>query len=153
MPDKSIFQEDSVKGGYVMKHGITVIVCCVLSYYIAGGCLARQTFKVNEQSQKKVQGVSISGGTGESHDSAVVLTGGKDHAAAVESEHRFIANLWGAQDKDWKITEQTIVTENKKSYDMVQVEVMGLGEKHFYYFDITWYAKKAKRPQNPDDAK
>jgi hypothetical protein len=137
-----------------MKNAFAVIVCCVMSYYVAGGCLARQTIKVNEQSGKKVQGISTSGGNGESYDSAVVLTGGKDHAAAVESEHKFIAKLWGGvQDKDWKITEQTIVTEGKKTYDMVQVEVIGLGEKHFYYFDITWYTKKAKRPQNLDDAK
>ena len=137
-----------------MKNVITVIVCCIMSYYVAGGCLARQTFKVNEQPEKRLQGVTISGGNGESFDSAVVLTGGKNHAAAVESEHKFISNLWGGvQDKDWKILEQTIVTEGKKTYDMVQVEVIGLGEKHFYYFDITWYAKKAKRPQNPDDAK
>jgi hypothetical protein len=120
-------------------------MCC-----LAGGCLARQTIKVNEQSEKRLQGVTISGGNGESYDSAVVLYGGKDHAAAVESEHKFIAKLWGEMCKDWKITEQTMVTEGKKSYDMVQVDVMGLGEKHFYYFDITWYAKKARRSQNPD---
>jgi hypothetical protein len=111
-----------------MKNGITLIVCCVLSCFIAGGCLARGAIKVSEQPEKRLQGVSISGGNGESYDSAVVLTGGKDHAAAVESEHKFIAKLWGGvQDKDWKITEQTLVTEGKKTYDMVQVEVIGLG--------------------------
>jgi hypothetical protein len=136
-----------------MRNGLAVIVCCVLCYYIAGGCLARETVKVNEQPEKKLQGVSISGATGESYDSAVVLTGGKDHAAAVESEHKFIGKIWGEPDKDWKITEQTMITEGKKTYDMVQVDVIGLGEKHFYYFDITWYAKKARRPQNPDDPK
>jgi hypothetical protein len=133
-----------------MKRVIVEIICSVLMCCLAGGCLARQTFKVSEQPEKRLQGVTISGGNGESYDSAVVLTGGKDHAAAVESEHKFIAKLWGEMDKDWKITEQTMVTEGKKSYDMVQVDVMGLGEKHFYYFDITWYAKKARRSQNPD---
>jgi hypothetical protein len=136
-----------------MKCIITQVVWCVFLCFIVAGCLARQTFKVNEQQEKKYHLTSVSGGDGSSYDSAVVLSGGKDHAVAVESEHSFIAKIWGEQDKDWKITEQTMVTENGRSYDMVQVEIPGVGEKHFYYFDITWYGKKARRSQTPDDAR
>ena len=81
---------------------------------------------------------------------AIVLSGGKDHSAAVDAEHRFISKIFGEQDKDWKVAEQSMVSDSGKTYDMVQVEMIKTGEKHFYYFDITWYAKKAKRPQNTD---
>jgi hypothetical protein len=103
----------------------------------------RRRFRVS------VEGVS--GGNGTSHDSAIVLSGGHDHSAAVESEHKFFSKLFGEQDKDWKVAEQSMISDSGKTFDMVQVEVLASGEKHFYYFDISWYAKKAKRPHDADD--
>lgn len=133
-----------------MKRVIALIAGGVFFCCITGGCLSRESIKVNPHAEAKIQNVSFSGGSGTSHDSAIVLTGGKDHTAAVESEHKFFIKIFGEQDKDWKVAEQSMVSDSGKTYDMVQVEMIKTGEKHFYYFDITWYAKKAKRPQNTD---
>jgi hypothetical protein len=136
-----------------MKHSAIVVACSVLLGSGIIGCLSRESIKVNEQREAKIQNISYSGGRGTSHDSAIVLAGGKDHSAAVDAEHRFISKIFGEQDKDWRVAEQSMVSDSGKTFDMVQVESIKSGEKHFYYFDITWYAKKAKRPQNPDDAR
>jgi hypothetical protein len=99
---------------------------------------------VNPQHTKKFGSAQFSRGTGESYDSAVVITGGRDYTEAVACEDIFISNSWGAKDKDWRLVEKTTVMENKRTYDMVQVEIPKVGEKHFYYFDITHYKKKPK---------
>ena len=136
-----------------MKLRITVMTFSVLVCLGINGCLSRESIKVNERPGAKIQNISYTGGSGTSHDSAIVLIGGKDHSAAVDAEHRFISKLFGEQDKDWKVAEQSMVSDSGKTFDMVQVEAIKTGEKHFYYFDITWYAKRAKRPQNEDDAR
>jgi hypothetical protein len=136
-----------------MRQCALITLCGVLLCLGVCGCLSRETIKVNDHPDGKIQNISFSGGSGTSHDSAIVLTGGKDHTAAVESEHRFLAKLFGEQDKDWKVAEQSMVSDSGKTFDMVQVEVIKSGEKHFYYFDITWYAKKARRPQTAEDAR
>jgi hypothetical protein len=136
-----------------MKHIFTGVAWCAVVCFVVAGCLAREAIKVNEQREAKIQNISYSGGRGTSQDSAIVLTGGKDHSAAADAEHRFISKLYGEQDKDWRVSEQSMVSDSGKTFDMVQVEAIKSGEKHFYYFDITWYTKKAKRPQNADDAR
>jgi uncharacterized membrane protein YqiK len=133
-----------------MKYCFAVIVCGILIIVTFWGCLSRESIKVNERPEAKIQSISFSGGSGTSHDSAIVLTGGKDHVAAVESERKFISKIFGEQDKDWKVAEQSMVSDSGKTFDMVQVEVIKSGEKHFYYFDVTWYAKKARRPHDTD---
>jgi hypothetical protein len=133
-----------------MKCSISVVVCSILVSVALCGCLSRESIKVNEHQEAKIQNVSFSGGSGTSHDSAIVLAGGKDHVAAVESERQFISKIFGEQDKDWKLAEQSMISDSGKTFDMIQVEVIKSGEKHFYYFDVTWYAKKARRPQNTD---
>jgi hypothetical protein len=133
-----------------MKCSIAAIVCSILVSVALSGCLSRESIKVNEHPEAKIQNVSFSGGSGTSHDSAIVLAGGKDHVAAVESERQFISKIFGEQDKDWKLAEQSMISDSGKTFDMIQMEVIKSGEKHFYYFDVTWYAKKARRPQNTD---
>ncbi|HUI90724.1 MAG TPA: hypothetical protein VLX68_00615 [Chitinivibrionales bacterium] len=117
--------------------------CLVCTAFLIG-CLSRQTVSVSTTPEKKYGAAQILHGTGESYDSAVVITGGKDYAEAVACEDIFISNSWGIKEKDWRLVEKTTVTENKRTYDMVQVEIPKVGEKHFYYFDITHYKKKPK---------
>jgi hypothetical protein len=134
-----------------MKPNLFHVSACLLCAVFLFGCLSRQTVSVNPQHTKKYGSAQFSRGTGESYDSAVVITGGRDYTEAVACEDIFISNSWGAKDKDWRLVEKTTVTENKRTYDMVQVEIPKVGEKHFYYFDITHYKKKPK-PRDEEEA-
>jgi hypothetical protein len=127
-----------------MKLNLYQAVCCLICAVFLCGCLSRQTVSVSANPAKKYGSAQFSRGTGESYDSAVVITGGRDYTEAVACEDIFICNSWGAKDKDWRLVEKTTVTENNRTYDMVQVEIPKVGEKHFYYFDITHYKKKPK---------
>jgi hypothetical protein len=127
-----------------MKPNLFHVGACLLCAVFLFGCLSRQTVSVSANPAKKFGAAQFSRGTGESYDSAVVITGGRDYTEAVACEDIFISNSWGAKDKDWRLVEKTTVTENKRTYDMVQVEIPKVGEKHFYYFDITHYKKKPK---------
>lgn len=128
-----------------MKPNLFHVSACLLCAVFLFGCLSRQTVSVNPQHTKKYGAAQFSRGTGESYDSAVVITGGRDYTEAVACEDIFISNSWGAKDKDWRLVEKTTVTENNRTYDMVQVEIPKVGEKHFFYFDITHYKKKPKQ--------
>jgi hypothetical protein len=116
------------------------LVCALL----VTGCLSRQAITVNEKPSKKSEVAHASGGNGDSYETSVVITGGKDYTDAVDCEYGFVANAWGVKDKDWKLVEKTTMVENGRTYDMMQVEIPKVGEKHFYYFDITHYKKKRK---------
>jgi hypothetical protein len=127
-----------------MKPNLYHAGVCLLCAVFLCGCLSRQTVSVSANPSKKYGSAQFSRGTGESYDSAVVITGGRDYTEAVACEDIFVSNSWGAKDKDWRLVEKTTVTENNRTYDMVQVEIPKVGEKHFYYFDITHYKKKPK---------
>lgn len=134
-----------------MKKSCGIALIATIAFCLLCACLARETVKVNENPAKKSHSLTAGGGNGTSYDSAVVLTGGNNLSAAVEGEYDFLSKLFGEKDKDWKVSEQTTVTENNKNYNMLQVEIFKTNEKHFYYFDVTWYTKKAKR-QKEDNA-
>jgi hypothetical protein len=134
-----------------MKLNLLPAGACLMCALLLFGCLSRQTVSVSSNPTKKYGSAQLSRGTGESYDSAVVITGGRDYTEAVACEDIFISNSWGTKDKDWRLVEKTTVTENKRTYDMVQVEIPKVGEKHFYYFDITHYKKKPKARQGDEE--
>jgi|WetSurMetagenome_2_1015567.scaffolds.fasta_scaffold52258_2 hypothetical protein len=127
-----------------MKSCFFTLSIAVAFSLVASGCLSRQTMTARDNSRKKSEIAHTSGGTGESYESAVKITGGKDYAEAVRAEEGYISNYWGVKDKDWRLVEKTTVTDSGRTYDMVHVEIPKVGEKHFYYFDITRYQKKRK---------
>ena len=135
-----------------MKPNLYHAGVCLLCAVFLCGCLSRQTVSVSANPSKKYGSAQFSRGTGESYDSAVVITGGRDYTEAVACEDIFVSNSWGAKDKDWRLVEKTTVTENNRTYDMVQVEIPKVGEKHFYYFDITRYKKKQKSAQSQEES-
>jgi hypothetical protein len=118
---------------------------------VAAGCISRQTMSVKEN-LKKYDAARVVSGNGDSYETALLITGGKDYTDATVCEDGFIANAWGVKDKDWRLLEKTPVVENGRTFDMVQVEIPKVGEKHFYYFDITHYKKKQKSSRNAEDS-
>jgi hypothetical protein len=134
-----------------MKPLIVRMFVCLACMLVASGCLSRQTINVKEN-QKKYDAARVVSGNGDSYETAVLITGGKDYVDATVCEDGFIANAWGVKDKDWRLVEKTPVVENGRTYDMVQVEIPKVGEKHFYYFDITHYKKKQKSSHNAEES-
>lgn len=118
---------------------------CVLATCFLGlilGCAMRGPAVSTANLKSKYDVVSDSGGLGDSYETAITLMGGKDHTDAVEYEYRYIANLWGEKDKNWKIVEQTTTDDEKRKIDMVSVEVLKTGKQHFFFFDVSYYYKK-----------
>jgi hypothetical protein len=127
---------------------VAICIACALA---VSGCLSRQTIGKGENPVKKSESAHTSGGLGDSYETAVKITGGKDYAEAVNAEDGFISSSWGIKDKDWRLVEKTTVVDSGRTYDMVQVAIPKVGEKHFYYFDITRYKKKQKSSTSRDE--
>jgi hypothetical protein len=104
-----------------------------------------------ENPAKKSESAHTSGGIGDSYETAVKITGGKDYTEAANAEDGFVSSSWGIKGKDWRLVEKTTVVDSGRTYDMVQVEIPKVGEKHFYYFDITRYKKKQKSSASRDE--
>jgi hypothetical protein len=133
------------------KTYLLVFLCVCLIINLS--CAARQSVTADIKAKKKYSGAQYLRGTGESFDSAVVISGGKSYSDALLCEDKFISNMWGVKDKDWRLIEKTTVTENNKTYDMIQVEIPKVGEKHFYYFDVSRYFKKKKTQAQEEEQK
>jgi hypothetical protein len=127
---------------------VAICIACALA---VSGCLSRQTIGKGENPVKKSESAHTSGGIGDSYETAVKITGGKDYTEAVNAEDGFISGSWGIKGKDWRLVEKTTVIDSGRTYDMVQVEIPKVGEKHFYYFDITRYKKKQKSSSNKEE--
>lgn len=122
---------------------VMMIGACVAAV-VAVGCVSRQTVKVNETKVLKKGRITYQGGAGDSYETAVVIVGPKDQKEGVAAEYDYITMQYGAKGKEWRVSEQGIVREQDKVYDMIAVEVIGADQTHYVYFDITNCAWKPK---------
>jgi hypothetical protein len=89
-----------------------------------------------------VPGTSIrfTGGDGSSIAKAIVIEGAKGEMDGVASEYQYLDALLGPRNVVWKMVMQSLLNENGKSYDSLQIERNGKTE--VYYFDISGYFGK-----------
>ena len=116
----------------------------LLSLIILGCGTTRQGVKLSEE-QEKPPKVFYKGGDGNSYETAVVIDGAKNHRTGVEAEHTFISRTHGEKDKAWRIVSQSLSKEENRTYDIVEIELIGTGVRQYYYFDLTsssWQPKE-----------
>ena len=119
-----------------------VIGICSSLLLLVLQCSSTQTIIRDNASGAELHKVQYSGGNGDSYESAVVIGGIHEQHVVVPAEYQYISRLCGAQDRKWKIVEQTLTNEGDKVYDMVQIQVLATGEKKILYFNVTKFKKK-----------
>lgn len=110
----------------------------VFSIVVAGtGCMtSRQGNSLDEQPEKP-HNVFYRGGDGGSYQDAVVIRGAENQRRGVEAEYAFICRHHGEQNQDWKVSSQTMLKEDGKTYDMVEIELTSDNSHRYYYFDVS----------------
>ena len=91
-----------------------LLFCIILAL---AGC-GRQSVKVGEQQQKTPK-VHISGGSGDSYEDAVVISGALKQNERLDAEYEYISNKHGLKNRDWSVAGQTIIHEGGKVFDVI----------------------------------
>lgn len=107
----------------------------LLGLLVLVGCGGR-TVVIKEQ-EKRPANVRYGGGTGDTYEDAVVIKGAENQKQGVEAEYAFISEKHGKRGNDWEVVAQSLMKENGKAYDMIEIELRPQGGKRYYYFDLT----------------
>ena len=92
------------------------------------------------KSKTKKNIISIKGGPGDSQKNALVIHA-PDNIAGIMAEYEYLENRYGVRDVDWKLFMQSLITGNRKSYDLLTIELKD-GSRKSFYFDITGFFGK-----------
>lgn len=104
------------------------------------GCAGQR--ETVQQKKKAVPAITFAGGNGDSFETAIIINGVDKQSESVAAEYRYLANLHGEKDKQWRVASQTITREEKNIYDVIEIEIIPSSEKRFYYFDVTRFTSK-----------
>jgi hypothetical protein len=86
--------------------------------------------------------ISFSGGNGSSMEHAVVINNAKGSMDGVSAEYYYIEQVEGRRGDKWAMVSQALLSENGKSYDLINITIIETGKKKSYYFDITGFFGK-----------
>ena len=81
--------------------------------------------------------IIFTGGSGGSYEDAIVIRGATNQSDAVAAEYHYLSGLNGQKDNFWRVHAQSIFKDEKRVYDVIQIELIPSNEKRIYYFDIT----------------
>lgn len=75
-------------------------------------------------------------GGGETLEDPIVISGVESHFEAVEAEYEYLDQMYGKRGEDWRLIRQSLLGEEGRQIDQVDIEVKGKGAVTCY-FDIT----------------
>ncbi|ULC58675.1 hypothetical protein MBM09_12205 [Flaviramulus sp. BrNp1-15] len=101
----------------------------------------KSVVKPIETSKKETQGVSFTGGSGLSIEDAVIIKA-KNSMEGIPAEYNYIGKLHGRRGLDWRLVQQSLQHQGKKSYDIIHIQLTSDKKELIYYFDITSFFGK-----------
>jgi len=87
--------------------------------------------------------VTYGGGDGTSVEKAAIIENAANHFEGVDAEYVWLETQFGPQGDAWECTEQSLIEENDRLYDVLKVEFSvkagdyKKGDVAYFYFDIT----------------
>ncbi len=115
----------------------------LIALLIFCGCANRQTMK-SEQNLAIPGRIQFSGGSGDSNEDAVVITGVHKQHEGLDAEYSYISQKHGIRNKDWRVVGQTIIKEKESIFDVIEIMLGSGSDRRIYYFDVTSFPWKKK---------
>ncbi|MHA1300793.1 MAG: hypothetical protein ACTSO9_15355 [Candidatus Helarchaeota archaeon] len=79
--------------------------------------------------------------SGDSIENAIKIINAPDHFTGVNSEYLYLSNKFGVKGKDWKLEIQSLIENEGKHYDKMEI-ILSDGSKKTIFFDISdFYGK------------
>jgi hypothetical protein len=116
----------------------------IIMVVFLAGCASRQADSIKGDKNVEIaEKAKYSGGKGDSQEDAVVITGVHKQTEGVIAEYDYISTLHGEKNKNWSLYGQTILKENNKVFDVIEISLIDFnGEHRIYYFDVTSFPWK-----------
>jgi len=115
--------------------GVTVCAVAILS------CTPRQAVTV-DANNNYAAAVSFSEGNGASINDAVMVHGATSPAEGIAAEHKYISTLHGQRGQGWFLVGQTLVQDQNRSVDVVEIQLNDPGNRKVIFFDASGYMPK-----------
>lgn len=115
----------------------------VLAVMIVAGCGGRQDFGPGKKIEISPR-IQFSGGSGESYEDAVKITGVEKQSEGLDAEYKFISDKHGVKNRDWTVAGQTIIKEEKGIFDVIEIRLGSDSDRRIYYFDVSSFPWKRK---------
>jgi hypothetical protein len=71
-----------------------------------------------------------------------VVNGVKTQREGLFAEHQYITNLHGQRGQDWFLVGQTIIHDQNKIVDVVEIQLNKSADRKLFYFDATSFLLK-----------
>ena len=81
--------------------------------------------------------ISYSEDKGESFHDAVIVSGVRNQREAIAAEYKYISDHHGQRGKDWFLVGQTIIHDQQKVVDVVEIQLANSVDRKLIYFDAT----------------
>lgn len=81
--------------------------------------------------------IKFSNNTGSSFHEAIIISGATSRKQGFEAEYQYINDRFGQRSKDWYLLRQTIVYENNKIVDVIEIEVRQPISRQIFFFEVT----------------
>jgi hypothetical protein len=119
-----------------MKKFMLFVICAALY-----SCSPRQA--VNSGGPMELaSNISFSTDKGESFHDAVIVNGVKNQREGVAAEYRYISDLHGQRGEDWFLVGQTVIQNQDKLVDVVEIQLNNPVDRKIIYFDATAFLLK-----------
>jgi len=117
----------------------------VLGTILLLGCAGRQGLDLGKKRPDTAPKVQYSGGSGDSYEDAVKISGVEKQSQGVDAEYKYISGKYGQKGKDWQLKGQTIVKEGEGAYDVLEIKLLNSSEERIYYFDVSSFPWKKNK--------
>lgn len=118
-----------------MRTIIVGLICVVVS------CASHQAVRT-DSALDVAPTFSFSENEGSSFHDAIIVSGVKTQRQGIEAEHQFISKLHGQRGEDWFLVGQTIIHEQNKIVDVVEIQISNSPDRKIFYFDATSFLMK-----------
>lgn len=77
------------------------------------------------------------GKNGTSFNEAVIVHGANNQREGIAAEQHYISLQHGTRGRDWFLVSQTVIKDNNKVVDVVEIELGSPTDRRIYFFDAT----------------
>jgi len=118
----------------VVLWGAILFSPCSLPVLGTGSACAQEAKPAPEPPPKPK--ITFKGGPGDTLKTAVVILGAPNSRVGISAEYYFLEKVFGPQNVDWKLDRQSVLRDQGKVYDRMEIELKSGGKKTIF-FDIT----------------
>lgn len=138
LPDRNAVPElcqtvYSFEGKVVMVSRFFLFVCICLCT-----CSTRSTLH-SSKTGPLPPGITYSGGDGESFQNAIKISGTKNQNDGILAEYHYISKKYGERGTGWFLVGQTVIREENKIVDVIEIDLGNSKGRRIYYFDVTGF--------------